>query len=229
MRPTAMAKREIRRQQILDRARDVFAKKGYHAAKIDDVVAAAGVARGTFYLYFHDKRAIFEELVSRFFQRIAIAVTRIDTAQPIEPQITDNTKAILEVFLADPGMAKILLTDAIGLDVEFDRRLLAFYADIETMLLRSLEEGQQLGIVHPGDTRVLAHFLLGGLKEVLLQLTRAPVPVDRDAVARDVYAILARGVLMTPKGGKKSGLTRGPRARGAGPPRRSRRRRRGRA
>ena len=33
-----------RRQQILNHARDVFAKRGYHAAKIDDIVAAAGVA-----------------------------------------------------------------------------------------------------------------------------------------------------------------------------------------
>lgn len=95
-------------------------------------------------------------------------------------------------------MAKIILADAVGLDVEFDRRLLAFYADIEAFLTGSLEEGQQLGIVQQGDKRVMAHFLLGGLKEVLLQLTRAPVPVDRAAVVRDVYAILARGVLIEP-------------------------------
>lgn len=204
-----MAQREVRRQQILDRARDVFAKKGYHAAKIDDVVAAAGVARGTFYLYFHDKRSIFEELVSRFFHRIAIAVSRIDVEQPIAPQIIANVTAVLDVFGSDPGMAKIILTDAIGLDVEFDRRLLAFYADIEALLTSSLEEGQQLGIVHPGDKRVLAHFLLGGLKEVLLQLTHAPVPVDKAAVVRDMYAILSRGVLTeTPRTRSKTAVKR---------------------
>lgn len=193
-----MAQREIRRQQILDRARDVFAKKGYHQAKIDDVVAAAGVARGTFYLYFHDKRSIFEELCSRFFQRIALAVSRIDVTKPIADQVATNITAILDVFLADPAMAKIILTDAIGLDAEFDRRLLAFYADIEAMLAGALEEGQSLGIVQPGDTRVVAHFLLGGIKEVLLQLTRAPVPVDRAAVVKDVLALLARGCLKEP-------------------------------
>jgi len=193
-----VAQREIRRQQILDRARDVFAKKGYHQAKIDDVVAAASVARGTFYLYFHDKRSIFEELCSRFFQRIALAVSRIDVTKPIADQVATNITAILDVFLADPAMAKIILTDAIGLDAEFDRRLLAFYADIEAMLAGALEEGQSLGIVQPGDTRVVAHFLLGGIKEVLLQLTRAPVPVDRAAVVKDVLALLARGCLKEP-------------------------------
>lgn len=206
-----MTQREIRRQQILDRARDVFAKKGYHLAKIDDVVAAAGVARGTFYLYFHDKRSIFEELVSRFFQRVALAVASIDTDQPIEPQIRANFSRLLDVFLGDPGMAKILLTDVTGLDVEFDRRLLAFYADIEALLLRSLREGQSLGIVQDGDARVVAHFVLGGVKEVLLQLTRAPVPVDRDAISENVFGILARAVLVPrpPKATKKAAKKRG--------------------
>ena len=205
-----MTQREIRRQQILDRARDVFAKKGYHLAKIDDVDAAAGVARGTFYLYFHDKRSIFEELVSRFFQRVALAVASIDTDQPIEPQIRANFSRLLDVFLGDPGMAKILLTDVTGLDVEFDRRLLAFYADIEALLLRSLREGQSLGIVQEGDARVVAHFVLGGVKEVLLQLTRAPVPVDREAISENVFGILARAVLVPrpPKATKKASKKR---------------------
>lgn len=45
-----------RRSELLRAARDVFATKGYHNAKIDDIVQAAKVAKGTFYLYFPDKR-----------------------------------------------------------------------------------------------------------------------------------------------------------------------------
>ncbi len=208
----AVTPREIRRLQILDRARDVFAKKGYHQAKIDDVVAAAGVARGTFYLYFHDKRSIFEELVSRFFQKVALAVASIETDQPVEPQIRANFSRLLEVFMADPGMAKILLADATGLDVEFDRRLLAFYADLEALLSRALTEGQGLGIVHKSDPRVVAHFVIGGVKEVLLQLTRAPFPVDREAVVRDVYGILAHGVVVVAPSRAKPVRAREPKA-----------------
>ena len=205
-----MSDKERRRAQILQRARDVFARKGYHQAKIDDIVAAAGVARGTFYLYFQDKRSIFEELVNRFYQTIAMAVSRIDVALPLEQQIKTNIARVLNVFLEDPGMAKILLADVGGLDIEFDRRLLAFYSDIETLLESSLGEGQELGIVQPGERRVVAHFLLGGVKEVLLQLVRAPVPVDRDAVIRDLYAVLSRGVLIAkpPKSSAKRAARR---------------------
>jgi len=56
----ALPKNE-RRQQILSVAREAFAKRGYHQTTIDDIVVQAGVARGTFYLYFEDKRAVFSK------------------------------------------------------------------------------------------------------------------------------------------------------------------------
>jgi AcrR family transcriptional regulator len=52
-----------RRQAILDAALTVFAARGYEAARLDDVAAQAGVAKGTLYLYFEDKQALFEALV----------------------------------------------------------------------------------------------------------------------------------------------------------------------
>ena len=52
-----------RRQAILDAALAVFAERGYEAARLDDVAARAGVAKGTLYLYFKDKEALFEALI----------------------------------------------------------------------------------------------------------------------------------------------------------------------
>jgi AcrR family transcriptional regulator len=52
-----------RRQVILDAALTVFAEHGYEAARLDDMAARAGVAKGTLYLYFKDKEALFEALV----------------------------------------------------------------------------------------------------------------------------------------------------------------------
>ncbi len=52
-----------RRAAILDAALDVFAENGFAAARLDDVAQKAGVAKGTLYLYFPDKEALFEELL----------------------------------------------------------------------------------------------------------------------------------------------------------------------
>jgi AcrR family transcriptional regulator len=55
--------RQAKLQTILDAALDVFAQKGFAEARLEDVAARAGVAKGTIYLYFASKQALFEALV----------------------------------------------------------------------------------------------------------------------------------------------------------------------
>lgn len=58
--------REARIRGVLDAALDVFLERGFGAARLDEVAARAGVAKGTLYLYFASKEALFEELVRSF-------------------------------------------------------------------------------------------------------------------------------------------------------------------
>ncbi|MDX2205554.1 MAG: TetR/AcrR family transcriptional regulator [Hyphomicrobiaceae bacterium] len=57
------AQQAARRDEILKAALAEFAAHGFEAARLDDVAKRAGVAKGTLYLYFADKTALFEELV----------------------------------------------------------------------------------------------------------------------------------------------------------------------
>src|SRR3978361_1514803 len=52
-----------RRGAILAAALDEFAARGFATARLDDVAKRAGVAKGTIYLHFADKEALFEELI----------------------------------------------------------------------------------------------------------------------------------------------------------------------
>ena len=187
-----------RRQQILDRARDVFAKHGYHAAKIDDIVAAAGVARGTFYLYFEDKRAIFEEIVDKTFGRLGMAIVRVDTENPnrsVGDQILENIRAIVRTLLEDPATTKILLSDAVGLDPAFDRKLISFYEETGKLLESSLQDGQERGIVAPGDARMFAIMTLGAMKELMYQVTMRGLAYPEDRIVEEIYGFLCNGYL----------------------------------
>jgi AcrR family transcriptional regulator len=63
-----------RRTELLAAARSVFAKKGYESATVSEIVGRAGVAQGTFYLYFPGKEALagaFAETVSERFAEVA--------------------------------------------------------------------------------------------------------------------------------------------------------------
>jgi AcrR family transcriptional regulator len=53
-----------RKQQLLDRAAELFAERGYAETRVIDIVRAAGVAKGLFYWYFENKEALFRELAN---------------------------------------------------------------------------------------------------------------------------------------------------------------------
>lgn len=197
-RRTAISKTE-RRHHILVAARDVFAKRGYHQSTIDDIVAEAGVARGTFYLYFEDKRAVFSDLMDRFFTSVTMAINRIDVgagAPSVEEQARTNIRAILGMCLAEREMTKILLTDAQGVDPAFDRKLSTFYDAVVQLLTDSLRDGQALGIVADGEPRVMAYLTLGALKELLYQaVTLGLAEESADVLAAQVFDFVSQGYL----------------------------------
>jgi AcrR family transcriptional regulator len=56
-------RKEARPQEILDAALAVFAQKGFSAARMEDISRRAGVTKGTIYLYFESKEALFKALV----------------------------------------------------------------------------------------------------------------------------------------------------------------------
>jgi AcrR family transcriptional regulator len=62
------------RRRLLDAAEAVFGELGYHDASVVKLAEAAGVAAGTYYLYFDSKRAIFDELVRDLNRRVRHAM-----------------------------------------------------------------------------------------------------------------------------------------------------------
>jgi AcrR family transcriptional regulator len=191
-----------RRAQILARAKEVFARHGYHAATVDDIVAAAGVARGTFYLYYEDKRAVFADLVDRFVARVHLTIQHIDTndsGRSVGLQVRGNISRIVALLLNDRAMTKILLTDALGMDADFDRKLRAVYDEIYQLLADSLTEGQQLGIVAEGDTRIMAWLSGGAMKELLYQcVVGGAAELTAEKLTDQVFDFLRAGYLRFP-------------------------------
>jgi AcrR family transcriptional regulator len=190
--------RPERRAQILTVAREVFARRGYHAAKIDEIVAGAGIARGTFYLYFDDKRAIFEEIVDRTIARLGLAIVRVDPRDPsrtVGDQVRDNILRIVRILLEDRATTKILLSDALGVDPAFDRKLLSFYDEMSSMLEKSLRDGQDLGVVAAGDVRLMSWLTMGALKEAMFQIVQRGAAYDEEKLVGGAFAFFCVGCL----------------------------------
>lgn len=94
---SARAKRSAeRRNAILAAALDEFSARGFAAARLDDVARRADVAKGTIYLHFADKEALFEELIR---QEIGPVIGALEQASHADIPIRQVTDQLIEVFV----------------------------------------------------------------------------------------------------------------------------------
>ena len=87
-----------------------------------------------------------------------------------------------------------------GVDPAFDRKLLSFYDEVATLLERALRDGQALGVVAPGDTRMYAYLTLGALKELLYQVVMREWEIPEEKLVEEIFAFLKRGYLRVEAG-----------------------------
>lgn len=76
----ARGKRTLR--SLLDAGERVFAERGYHAARVDDIVKLARTSHGTFYLYFSNKEDLFRTLVGEVAADMEALASRLPAISP---------------------------------------------------------------------------------------------------------------------------------------------------
>ena len=72
-----MTKGEKRKQKLLEIAYGLFLTKGYEATSVDDIIAAAEIAKGTYYYYFESKEQMLEEVIGMMIDREAEVAEQI--------------------------------------------------------------------------------------------------------------------------------------------------------
>jgi len=194
----AEAKRKARREEILTAAQRVFSSRGYHAASITDVIDAAGISRGTFYLYFDSKDALFLDLIDRFTNHIMRVVEVVDPDGP-DPtgQIYQNIRRVVDVVFDYRDLAVVAFRESVGLHQGIDGKLNKLYGFLREMIEGALDKGARWGIIRPVDERIVTIALIGGIREVFYQyLVVDPVGnPDREAVATSLFEFAVKGLL----------------------------------
>jgi AcrR family transcriptional regulator len=87
-----------RREAILNAALEEFSARGFAAARLDDVARRAGVAKGTIYLYFRDKEALFQELVRSV---ISPVIARFEASAALDLPARLIAERIVELFVRE--------------------------------------------------------------------------------------------------------------------------------
>lgn len=196
--PSERAKQE-RRRQIMNAAKHVFAEAGYHGASIHAIIEKAQIARGTFYLYFESKAAVFDSILDQAMADLRARIHRIEvddkTAPPPQVQLREQVMSTLDFVVRDRPLATLLLSAGHTPDAEAAERLDQFFAEVRDLLRRAMESGMEIGLLRKVDPELAASAMLGMIRGVIEQLIRDQTPPAVDVVVSEVLMVALRGVL----------------------------------
>jgi AcrR family transcriptional regulator len=189
-RPRTLLSPDQRRHQLLDAATWVFARKGYRRAGVSDIIARAGVARGTFYLYFESKEQVFLAVVENFHRRITRAVAEADQTPPLDPGagpqviLQASFRRWLEFFAANRDAATVILKEASSIDPRFEKGFADLRQSAVEFFATRYRRFQQMGFVRRTiDPDLMAHLLIGMFDELLNAFVLRDPNADLDALA----------------------------------------------
>lgn len=171
---------EARPGEIVQAALDVFAEKGFAAAKLDEIAARAGISKGALYLYFETKEDIFRAVV-----REAVA-PNLDMVETALGQATIPFPDLLRMLFA--RIADMVETSRLGAVAKlvigesrnFPELARVWHDEVVSRalgaLVKALEKAQVRGEIRLGDPRLQAFSIMGPiLMGVIWQETFTPV------------------------------------------------------
>jgi len=151
---------EVRRDQILDAAEELVLNEGPRAMTMANVADAAGVAKGTTYLYFPSKEALLADLRTRYLRRSLEALGAGPGSAP-RSQLRQLMTGLIEFGRAHRELHHRLFHEA-GFS-EADS-----FGDLRERLISILRSGSASGEFNISDVMTTATFLLHGAHGVLL-------------------------------------------------------------
>jgi TetR/AcrR family fatty acid metabolism transcriptional regulator len=181
---------EDKRRALLAAAVRVFARSGYHGARVGDIAEEAGVAHGLLYHYFDSKedvlRTIFRENWGVLLERFR-AVEAAD--EPAEQKLEGVAKILLRTWRNDPDLVTVMVREVarsrhLQEEVEGVREA---FAIVERIVRRGQEQGVFAAELDP---HFASWLLYGGLEEVLTGWVLGQLPdSDGDVVQAEATAV----------------------------------------
>src|SRR6059036_4112917 len=114
--PRWRRRKDARPEEIISAALEVFADRGFAATKLEDVARRAGVTKGTIYLYFANKEALFKALIRETIVQViaqgeALAQSFTGSARELlERLVREYWRLVGETSLA--GIPKLMMAEA---------------------------------------------------------------------------------------------------------------------
>jgi AcrR family transcriptional regulator len=195
---------EERREELLAAAAKAFSEKGYRTAGVNDIIAEAGVARGTFYHYFESKKEVFLALIERYFSRFAEILeenhVRLRDALSSEGDLPgawrENALAILTFHSENPELTKLVYREAMGLDERFSDKVRELSSLARNRMVNEFEMVAERGLLIPCDVELVTTIVNGAMINIIMEYVLEKKDCDlgelADALVKNQLRALTR-------------------------------------
>ena len=180
------ARRAGTRQQIIDAAVDLIADQGFTATSVDDIAAAAGVAKGSVYYNFGSKSDVFEAALAGGLERLTSTLQAARAGLVGKEALVALVAELLEQIRLHPNFAKLLAAEVFRVGREWQETVGHIRAEVIEFYAQALAEDR------PGDdvsllaAAVFGATLVAGLEWLVFQPER-----DFEEVLAAVVALTA--------------------------------------
>ena len=168
-------KKDAKRTAMMQAAVRVFAEKGYHAATVRDIVAAADVAVGTFYFYFPGKETLFDHL---FEETAAFMLQALDQALNSQTAFAAKVDAVIRAYVNvafyEPAVVQLLLVGGMGSLPSLAERRSEYREKLIRLWQRTLTTALDRKEIVPQNVRRTAEGLAGSIDEIVYNLLLSP-------------------------------------------------------
>lgn len=188
------SKRELRREQILKIASELFSQKSYHDVTVDEIAGAVGVAKGTIYLYFPSKERLYLEILEDSFEAIeSLLEKEIAKGDSAPLKLKKVLRLIFEFYQMNLGVLRILSRDETHLIREHFQFTERWRLRRIKLYEKILERGQSEGSFRQMNTKLVAIIIFGLVRSVMFFYK-----IDRSAseISDDVFSVISEGILV---------------------------------
>lgn len=195
--------KETRAAELISAARDVFVEKGFAAARLDDVAAKAGVSKGTAYLYFDSKEALFRAVVESGLAHIDGVIEELDSlAKETDRPAMDLLREYFDAWQCVAGEAAIgsslkLLIAESGNFPDVASRFNQAIVCARTSLVRIVDAGVASGDFRSVQSDMMAYLFVAAIWQSAVGPFSGPQP-SRERLLGVAFDVLTLGLYVRP-------------------------------
>lgn len=168
---------ETKREDILTAATVVFARKGFHEVRTDEIAAEACVGKGTLYRYFPTKDDLFYATLLTGFDELDAVLGALGTrGDPPADTLAEVAREVLRIFWSRPSFNMVLHRDERRFRLR-EREVRRRREALGQFVREAIARGVTRGDFRPVDPRVTAEMFLGMLRGLIFYRNGSDSPV----------------------------------------------------